>query len=116
MKSKTDNNLRLERKVKLQVLDFPEWKKNSTCFVFSVRPKGIDPDTQPTWSLDSWFKVDYGNLNATSDTISMIKLRARMNIGHVYAVWLPNELVESIEKDDNPEDYMELIMKHKFKI
>lgn len=110
-------NLKTKRKIKLQMLDFPEWKKNSTCYVFSVRPHGVDPDIErPTWTMDTWAKVDYGNLEGTSQTIRMIKMRAKNNMAHVYAVWLPNELAEIIDEKDNPEDFMDLIMKYKFKI
>ena len=110
-------NLKNKRKIKLQVLDFPEWKKNSTCYIFSVRSHGVDPDIdKPTWSLDSWIKVDYSDLDVSNQAISMIKLRARANMGYVYVVWLPDELALDIDSKNNPEDHMELIMKYKFKI
>lgn len=111
-------NKQRERKIKLGVLDFPKWKKNSTCYIFSVRPHGVNPDEHenPTWSIDSWMKADYGDIAKTEERVSMIKLRSRFNLSYVYAVWLPNELANSIDVNDNPEDYIDLIMKYKFKI
>lgn len=114
MNSKEEEQLK--RKLKLQVLDFPEWKKDSTCYLFSIRPSGLHPNSNPKWIIDSWYKVDYNNPTEVSQCANAIKLRARFNMGFVYGVWLPNELAEDINKDDNPEDYFDLIMKYKFEI
>jgi hypothetical protein len=106
-----------ERKIKLEVLNFPKWKKDSTCYIFSVRPSKIDPDLgSPNWSIDTWLKVDYGDIVGVEKMASMIKVRAMYNMSHVYAVWLPNELAEIIDEKNNPESHMDLIMKYKFKI
>lgn len=108
-------DLKDERYIKLSVLNFPEWKKNSTCYIFSVRALGTSPDSgEPKWNIDTWYKVDYSKPDEAASTVSALKLRARFNNGWVYGVWLPNELAEDINAKDNPEDYYELIMKYKF--
>ena len=43
-------------------------------------------------------------------------MRSRFNNSHVYGVWLPLELADEIDEDDNPEDYMSILMEYKFKI
>ena len=111
------NSIQRERKIKLEVLNFPKWKKNSTCYIFSVRPDNVDPDYgAPNWTIDTWVKADYGDIKGTERSVFAIKLRSRYNMSHVYAVWLPDELASDIDKKNNPEDYMELIMKYKFSI
>lgn len=110
------DNQKFKRKLKLDVLNFPEWKKNSTCYIFSLRPNGVNPDTTSTWSIDTWFKVDYGNPDLVYQTVTMIKLRAKFNMSSVYGVWLTNSIATDIDIKDNPEDYMELLMKYRFKV
>jgi hypothetical protein len=66
--------------------------------------------------IDTWLKVDYNKIDEVASSVGSIKLRARFNMGVVYTVWLPNEIAETINELDNPEDHFELIMKYKFKI
>ena len=99
-------------------LQLPEWKKNSVCYIFSLRPNNISPDSSDKlkWRIDTWFKVDYENVEEATSVIHQIRMRSRFNNSHVYGVWLPLELADEIDEDDNPEDYMSILMEYKFKI
>jgi hypothetical protein len=109
-------DLKDERYIKLSVLNFPEWKKESTCYIFSVRARGMTPETPAKWEIDTWYKVDYSKPEEAQQSVGAIKLRARFNNAFVYGVWLPNELAKDIDAKNNPEDYYELIMKYKFPV
>lgn len=109
-------DLSKRRKLKLEVLNFPEWKKESTCYIFSLRTRGLSPETNPKWEIDTWYKVDYSKPEEAEIVCSKIKLKASFNAAIVYGIWLPNDLAKDIDLKDNPEDYMDLIMKYKFKL
>jgi len=101
-------------------MDMPKWKEDYTCFIFILRGKEMDPDNpapKNPWSIDSWMKVDYNEPQKVTQAYTMMKMRAQANANsYPYAVWLPNEIAEQIDEKDNPEEYMELLMKYKFKI
>ena len=101
-------------------MDMPKWKEDYTCYLFILRAKELHPDKQiegSPWSIDSWIKVDYNNPSEVASAHQGMKLRAQYNSNsYLYGIWLPNEFAEMIDEDDNPDDYMDLLQKYKFKI
>ena len=101
-------------------MDMPKWKEDYTCYFFILRANEQHPD-KPTpkepWRIDAWVKVDYNEPAAVAANHTGMKMRATANTNsYLYAVWLPNEIAEQIDTDDNPDDYMWLLKKYKFKV
>ena len=102
-------------------MNMPKWKEDYTCYFFILRAKTISPDdditTNDPWRVDAWVKVDYDNPDEVGRNHTGMKMRAQFNENsHLYAIWLPDDIAEQIDKDDNPDDYMWLLKKYKFKI
>ena len=105
-----------KRKIAAMRLSQPDWKDDYTAFVFVLRPNGdLDPDKPIQWRLGAWQEVDYFNPEKVA-SLKIFRLIANANNGRVYGIWLPNEIAKIIKEKDNPEDFMDLIMKYKFDV
>lgn len=111
-----------DRKMKIMELNkTPErrqFEEEYNCYIFSLRPNSnLSPEQELKWQIDTWYKVNKGKYDEISHTYEMIKIRARMNMAHVYGVWLPKEFNSvGSDKIENPDLFYDLIMKYKFKM
>jgi len=106
---------KINRKIKAMRITQPDWKQNSECYIFVVTSNFNFDTDKSELILKSWAKVDWFNPEKTP-SYNIFKMIATANNGKVFGVWLPKELSEIIDKNDNPEEYLDLIMKYKFQI
>ena len=95
-----------------------EFEKEYSCYIFSLRPPcSFSPDEEIKWTIDTWFKVDKGDMDKVAHSISMIKMRARFNMASVFGVWLPKQFNTGVTDNiENPDLFYDIILKYKFKI
>lgn len=64
-----------------------KFESEHTCYVYSTRD-----ENQYGYNIDCLLEYDSSKPEDFVQQVNAIKLRARMNMGQVRAVWLPNEL------------------------
>jgi hypothetical protein len=105
-----------KRKIKLLLSsktdERKEFEQNHHCFI------GV-------WSgyrnnIDCWLRVTNDNHVVSWDILKSrytpLMVRARMQLGYMFAVWLPNQLSETLERPEDVDSIQDLIIDNSFKI
>jgi hypothetical protein len=105
-----------ERKIKLllssKTKERKDFEKQNHCFM------GVWSGY--TDSIDWWLRLTNDNHVVNFEVLQRhympFSIRARMQLGHTFAVWLPNELADKLKYPEDTDSCKDIIMKHSFNI